>query len=298
MNGNSYRAIVSGTCNTVNSNIASLTVNTPVVITSQPQNVQVCAGANTTFGITATGTSITYQWQLSVNGGPFFDILNSTTYSGTNTATLQISNNTVALSGNRYRVIATGVPCGGVTSNTASLIVNQPPVVVLTVASFANITPYIRTGIYTTISPRGTYTYKWFKNGVFTSKFANASADITVDDFGRYEVEVTDVNGCSSKSNAVSVADSASNMLFIYPNPNRGKFQVRYYNQGGNSIDRTLVIYDARGSKVYSKRFTTSAIYGLMEVDISNASAGVFMVTLQDNSGKRLQTGKVIIQTH
>ena len=298
MNGNIYRAVLTGTCNSITSVAASLTVNTPVVITTQPQDVQLCAGTNATFGITATGISITYQWQVSVNGGPFFDIASAAPYSGVNAATLQITNATVALSGNRYRVVASGVPCGGVTSTAAALVVNQPPVVVLTLASFANITPYVRTGIYTTISPRGTYTYKWFKNGVITSKFTNAYADITVDDFGSYAIEVTDVNGCSSRSNTVTVADSASNQLFIYPNPNRGKFQVRYYNQGGYSIDRTVVIYDARGAKVYSKRFTTSAIYGLMDVDISNASAGVFMVTLQDKDGKRLQSGKVIVQAH
>jgi hypothetical protein len=63
-NGNTYRAVFSNECGTVNSNAATLTVNANTSATT-PANQTVCQGSNANFSTTASGTGpFTYPWKL------------------------------------------------------------------------------------------------------------------------------------------------------------------------------------------------------------------------------------------
>ena len=63
-----YTCNAIGTCGTITSNGAVLTVLNPVSITSQPANLIACNGDNAVFSVTATGDNLTYSWQK--NGLP------------------------------------------------------------------------------------------------------------------------------------------------------------------------------------------------------------------------------------
>ena len=296
-NGNQYHVVLNGTCTTnLNSSAATLAVNSPVDITTQPADVSSCAGSTATFSVAATGSTITYQWQVSINGGPFVNVSNSAPYSGATTNTLTISPINTILNGYVFRVIVSGVPCGSVTSNTATLTANALPVVVLTAASYSNITPYIRTTLYTTVSPAGNYGYQWFRDGVLVPALTTDKFAVTVDDFGSYDVIVTDLGtGCSSnRSNKAAVDYLESSTLFIYPNPSSGSFQVRYFSAATTA--RTLNIYDSKGARVYTKAYTISSPYTKMDVNMDNAASDVYLVELKDANGKRIATGKVVIR--
>ena len=299
MSGNQYRCVASGDCNPsgVNSDVATLTVNTSVTLTSQPQDVDGCNGSVAVFTVSATGSSITYQWQVSINGGPFTDLTNTAPYSGVNTNTLTVTNPPLNLSGARYRLNASGAPCGGiVSSNSARLNVGRTPNVVLEAASFSNITPYIRTTLFTAVSPAGNYAYAWYRDGILVPSITADRFAVTVDDFGTYEVVVTDLaTGCSSSmSNKASVNELASSELFIYPNPSSGSFQVRYYSTSNTA--RTLNVYDSKGARVFQKAYTISTPYTRMDVNLDNAASDVYLVELLDEGGKRIATGKVVIR--
>jgi len=58
-----YDVVISGTCGNLTSSAATLTVNTPPAITTQPVNAVACEGTTATFNVTATGTGLTYQWR-------------------------------------------------------------------------------------------------------------------------------------------------------------------------------------------------------------------------------------------
>jgi hypothetical protein len=124
MNNNQYRVIVTGQCGAVTSSAATLTVNTAPAITGQPQDITLCAGSNHIFTSTATGSNLTYQWQVSTDGGAIYSPLtNAGVYSGTTTSSLTITGITAGLNNNRYRVVVTGSCTPPATSNGAILTV-------------------------------------------------------------------------------------------------------------------------------------------------------------------------------
>ena len=89
--GYRYRAVVSGTCSPAStSTSATLTEQKNAVVSSTAINATICAGNNTTFSVTATGTGLTYQWQEST-GGPFANVANGGVYSGVTTSTLTLT---------------------------------------------------------------------------------------------------------------------------------------------------------------------------------------------------------------
>ncbi len=59
----SYDVVVTNACGAVTSAAASLTINLPPTITTQPMSHAVCVGATVTLSVVATGASNTYQWQ-------------------------------------------------------------------------------------------------------------------------------------------------------------------------------------------------------------------------------------------
>ncbi len=299
MTGYQYRVRLNGTCTSgLNSNAATLTVNTKVDITTQPVNRSVCAGSATSFNVAATGSTITYQWQVSVNNGPFVNVDNAgvfTGYSGATSATLGIANASLSINGYRYRVIVSGVPCGSVTSSIATLVVNPLPTAVLVTGQYNRLTPYLNTTLVVTPSPAGNYSYQYKKDGVLLNVPSLSSLPVTIDGFGEYEVTVTDVNGCSNTSNKVRISDSASTTLFIYPNPSRGQFQVRYYRTSTSDNAYYVNVYDGKGARVFSKQFPIAAPYSRMDVNLDNAQSGIFMLEVRDARGKRLSSSSVIV---
>lgn len=176
MNAYRYRCVVTGTCapNAI-SNGVLLTVNTSPVITSNPGNRTVCVGGNAPFSVTATGTGLTYQWQVN-SGSGFVNIANGGFYSNATTATLTVSGATAVLNGAEYRCIVVGTCPAQATSTGGILTVNSP---VAITASPVNST--ICTNQYTSFGVTATGTglvYQWQEStngGVSWANMTNTS---------------------------------------------------------------------------------------------------------------------------
>lgn len=175
MNGYVYRCRVTGTCApSANSNCYLLTVNTPVSITAQPLNSVVCTGSSTSFTVAASGTTPSYQWQESTNGGTTWNnISNGGIYSGAATNTLTLTGVTAGMSANQYRVIVGGAAsCGNVNSNAGILTVQTAPAIS---GSPANSTVYTGNPTAFSVTAVGTgVTYQWQLstggcNGIWTN---------------------------------------------------------------------------------------------------------------------------------
>ncbi len=127
MSGYQYRCIIAGTCAPPDTTIiATLTVRELPDITRQPSDSTICAYGDASFSITATGTAITYQWQVNTGTG-FSDVNNSAIYSGATASVLNISAAPNTMDGYLYRCIVTGVCTPPDTSTTAIFHVSTPP---------------------------------------------------------------------------------------------------------------------------------------------------------------------------
>ena len=95
-----YRSIESKTVGEIEYYSYSATTGADINITSHPQSVTVEAGTATSFSVTATGTSLSYQWQvMTPSDSVFTDISGKTT----TTLALAAGDVTTDADGNRYR---------------------------------------------------------------------------------------------------------------------------------------------------------------------------------------------------
>ena len=154
------------------------------------------------------------------------------------------------------------------------------------------------TTLTATITPPGpANTITWYRNGIVVPGASGSTLRVGVDELGLYTARVTTALNCTALSNAVNIKDSASNRLFITPNPNSGVFQVRYYSGSVNpGTTRTLVIYGNNGQRVYIKSFPVTAPYNVMDVRASFLSGGMYVIAVTDSNAKVLATGKVIVK--
>ena len=96
--------------------------DTVITINTQPISNTAAAFSAVSFTIATStlpvNTTVNHRWQRAANANvAFADLTNAGTYSGANTATLSIANNSVAVSGSIYRV---QLSAAGVTANTVS----------------------------------------------------------------------------------------------------------------------------------------------------------------------------------
>ena len=177
----------------VTSAVAVLTVQVPPAITAQPTNLNVVAGANASFNVTASGTSpLGYQWQFNGAG-----------VSGATGTSLALTGVQPANAGS-YAVVVTNT-LGSVTSAVAVLTVLVPPaitaqptnlVVVAGVSASFNVTA-------TGTLPLG---YQWRFNGADVPGAIGSSLALTgvqPTNAGSYAVVVTNIAG--SVTSAVAV---------------------------------------------------------------------------------------------
>ena len=129
MSSNRYRVIATGMCNPpVVSGEATLTVNTSPAITINPVDISICENGSTILNVTAEGSGLTYQWQVST-GGAYSNVTNDTTYNGVNTANLSINDAEAVYNGYKYRVRVSGTCVPPANSAEATLFVNANPII-------------------------------------------------------------------------------------------------------------------------------------------------------------------------
>ncbi|MCW3091614.1 MAG: hypothetical protein JWP81_2683 [Ferruginibacter sp.] len=115
-----------GGCSLTNTTVI-VNVNDSVKITAQPSTLPFCVGSNASITVNATGSSLTYQWQLSTTGinGTYAPFTIAAPYSVTSTTTsttLNLNTPAIALSSNYYKVVLTGATsCGAKNSNPIAL---------------------------------------------------------------------------------------------------------------------------------------------------------------------------------
>jgi hypothetical protein len=262
----------------------------------------------TSFSVGASGSSPTYQWQESINGGvTWTNIVNGGMYSGATTSTLTLTGLLASMNNYQYRCIVSGAaPCNPVNSAAATLTVSPRPVVSLSAAPYTRLRPglpssnpnMVVTTLTASVVPNvGAITWSWTRNGVAIPVTTNTTtADLNT--LGIYTVVAT-LGSCTSAPVSITIGDSASTDLYIYPSPNNGRFTVTYYSPGAaasNATEQRIVIYNSLGQRVFNTKFPVSQPYQLHAIDLRRNGAGVYFVNLLEANGNVIGAGKVTVK--
>ncbi len=132
MDGYQYKLLASNSCQAnVSSNVATLTVKTAPTIVSDPADYDGCVNGTAEFSVQVNGTApFTYQWMVSTDAGNSWDELeDGDDVSGSTTSNLQLSNLTIDMDDNQYKVVVSNDCESGIESDVAILNLIASPVV-------------------------------------------------------------------------------------------------------------------------------------------------------------------------
>ena len=192
-----------------------------------------------------------------------------------------------------YRVIVTGL-CSSVTSTYGTLTVNPLPSVSI-ISSQTLLVPGSAFNLTAVSNPTGG-TYVWYRDGVvIPGVTGNTVAGGRIDDRATYKVVYTAPSGCVNTSANFVVGSLPTNNMYVYPNPNNGRFQIRFDNQINEAA--TVYIWNSIGQIVYTSKINTGAIpYSRIDVNLNNMAGGMYVVKLINAAGKEVGVARVVIQ--
>ncbi|MCX6270034.1 MAG: hypothetical protein NTU44_02240, partial [Bacteroidetes bacterium] len=96
-------------------------------IYQQPADQATAVGGNVTFSMVGSGGNITYQWQVSTDGGNIFNNLSATPpYSNVTTNSLVLTNCVQSMNGYKYRCVVSGTCLPDAITDTVILSVGPP----------------------------------------------------------------------------------------------------------------------------------------------------------------------------
>lgn len=232
-------------------------------ITSHPQSILAKVGDSASFGVTATGGNLVYQWQEDIGEG-------FTNMAGQNGATLNLSAVTGDMSGRQYRAVVASSAGQTDTSNAAQLTVKNVPGTPELVASESD------AKVTLTWTPSsGASVYKVYKSET-AGNFAGAEERTVAANVYEYEWSGL-TNGATYyfKVKAENeVGDSASNEKSATPQVAAPGVPVPGPATPGDArISLTWnPVIGSTGYKIFKS--TTSGVYGSEEVSVSDSVYG------------------------
>ncbi|GAB1444662.1 hypothetical protein MASR2M41_02810 [Flammeovirgaceae bacterium] len=273
LTGNEYTCTITGAtgCIAVGTISAVLTVNQIQITDSPVQPVQICSGGNASFSVTATGPSLTYQWQED-SGSGFVNLSNGGVYSGATTSLLTLTNVPFSMNSLQYRCVVSST-CTDVNSLSAQLKLFPTPAKPIVSVNFSNPESPV-------LSASGGSTYQWFKNGAALS--GATSSSYTISSKGLYTVQIT-INGClspMSDQNVIIVTGDLQEDSYpvaqVYPNPVEGILFLQLTGFGpAKLVDIELMDGTGRSMMSLQKKGEAES-----QIDMTYFSGGIYFVRM------------------
>jgi hypothetical protein len=241
------------------------------------KTLTLAANALTNYNVTiCKGEKFNFNKQVLTQSG---------TYTGVFTA-LNTCDSTVVLKLNVLPVDTVRLQktlCSGVAGTFVDVLKQQngcDSVIILTVkiATKLNVVISEQNKVLTLNTTLSGVTYQWLLNGKAIIGANSAAFTAFVD--GLYCVEITDVNGCTHKSNTIQIGEVATNDIAqsnirIYPNPTTGWCRI----EGDDDFVKNALLVNLLGQK-YSLQIIDN------QMDISIFPNGMYQLLLQNKEGK------------
>jgi alpha-tubulin suppressor-like RCC1 family protein len=270
--GGIYSVGVSNACGGLSSANATLTINTPPSITSQPTSLAVCPGSNVTFSVSANGTTpLSYQWKFNDVNIP------GATGNVFTTNNVQI--------GGTFTVGVTNT-CGGISSSGANLTINTCPSIT---SQPTNLIVCQGSSAMLTVSATGTspLTYQWIFNGTnipgaTASALSKLNAQNT--DVGNYCVQVT--NGCGTimSSNAYLMVNVPPSITSQPWNQTAGYGSAVTFNVVADSVAALTYRWFKDGTALNNGGNISGADTDSLNLNVTSLEdQGGYTVTISDN---------------
>jgi hypothetical protein len=237
-NGSQFAVTIINLVSTVTSAPATLTVNAPASITTQPANQTAFVGQTATFSVVGAGSgNLTYQWK---KGGPS---IKGATLSSYTTPVVTLSD-----SGSSFTVTVTN-SFSSVTSSAAILTVLPavPPAITSQPVSQAIVA--LQTATFS-VAASGTppFTYQWLKNGSGITGATSSSyttPPMSIFDSGAiFSTRVTNAGGSATSAGAILTVNAPGQLTPSLSSLNFGNvvtqaigtLTVSVTNSGGTSV--------------------------------------------------------------
>ncbi len=289
-NGFQFRAVITGTAGAVTSSAVTLAVTpapTAPTISVQPADQSIVAGGSVTFSVTATGTSLAYQWQASSDGITWSNI------SGATNATLPLTAVAATDNGRRLRVIVSN-SVGSVTSSAAVLTVTPAPSAptISTQPSPATVVSPATATFSVAASGTPAVTYQWQVSTDGGTTFADivgatgasytTAASTTADSGKLFRVRVSNSAG-SVVSNAVA--------LTVSPTPLAPAITLQPTSQVVNAPATASFAVAVSGFPTSTYQWQISSDGGVTYTNIVGATAASYTTpaTTSSDNGKRFR---------
>jgi len=316
-----YKLTVSNSLGTATSAPASLAVNAPLTITTQPAVTSASEGQNATFSVAATSTgALTYQWRrngVSLPGSTAATLtINPVTAASYATYSVLVSSATGSLESATAQLLSTSVPATlpTITQQPRGVTINAGATLVLSVAATGVPAP----------------AYQWSANGATIPGATSPTLVLNnaqTADSGVYAVNVSTVLGrVTSDAAIVSVGDGFSRQLnistrgfagtdantlipaFVIAGPNSKRLLIRAAGPALGAFGVTGTIADpqlavvSNGIQILTNNDWSADSANATAVRAAAASVGAFafadgsrdaavVVTLPPGSGSILVTG-------
>jgi N-acetylneuraminic acid mutarotase len=263
--------------------------------------------SNVSFTSTSSVTGSSYQWQTNPANIGWLNIIENSTYSGSNASNLDINDLQISNHNQPFRLITTSGNCID-TSNVATINILDTCITNLTVndtittqifdttfvnqtvydTTFVNQTIHDTTYVYQTIYDT-TYVNQTIYDTIYVNETIYDSLYVTVYDTAY--ISVTDTLIINATITGINPPNNL-NTLKVYPNPASTHITIDYGNFNAMS-GYTLTIVNSIGQTVFTTPINQQTSY----IDLSTwTGTGIYFVHLIDPQNNTIENRKIVIQ--